>query len=113
MKDLAGKTAFVTGAASGIGLGIATALAHYGLTAMAAVMGTSDLLAPHLLLRRPPDCSWNHLGLQWLSKGVLFELFRFAGSYQLVSVLDVVYNSLIPVAILKCLARIQRAFMPS
>jgi NAD(P)-dependent dehydrogenase (short-subunit alcohol dehydrogenase family) len=28
MKDLGGKTAFVTGAASGIGLGIATALAQ-------------------------------------------------------------------------------------
>ena len=34
MKDLAGKTAFVTGAASGIGLGIATALAQAGLKVM-------------------------------------------------------------------------------
>ena len=31
MKDLGGKTAFVTGAASGIGLGIATALAQGGV----------------------------------------------------------------------------------
>ena len=31
MKDLAGKVAFVTGAASGIGLGIATALAQAGV----------------------------------------------------------------------------------
>jgi len=31
MKDLTGKTAFVTGAASGIGLGIATALARAGV----------------------------------------------------------------------------------
>jgi NAD(P)-dependent dehydrogenase (short-subunit alcohol dehydrogenase family) len=31
MKDLAGKTAFVTGAASGIGLGIATAFAQAGV----------------------------------------------------------------------------------
>jgi NAD(P)-dependent dehydrogenase (short-subunit alcohol dehydrogenase family) len=30
MKELAGKTAFVTGAASGIGLGIATAFAQAG-----------------------------------------------------------------------------------
>jgi len=29
MKDIAGKTAFVTGAGSGIGLGIATALAAW------------------------------------------------------------------------------------
>ena len=34
MKDLAGKTAFVTGAASGIGLGIATALAQAGAQVM-------------------------------------------------------------------------------
>jgi NAD(P)-dependent dehydrogenase (short-subunit alcohol dehydrogenase family) len=30
VKELAGKTAFVTGAASGIGLGIATAFAQAG-----------------------------------------------------------------------------------
>jgi NAD(P)-dependent dehydrogenase (short-subunit alcohol dehydrogenase family) len=34
MKDLANKTAFVTGAASGIGLGIATALAQAGAKVM-------------------------------------------------------------------------------
>jgi len=34
MKDLAGKTAFVTGAASGIGLGIVTALAQAGVKVM-------------------------------------------------------------------------------
>jgi len=34
MKDLSGKTAFVTGAASGIGLGIATALAQAGVRVM-------------------------------------------------------------------------------
>src|SRR6201988_2361143 len=34
MKEVAGKTAFVTGAASGIGLGIATALAQAGAKVM-------------------------------------------------------------------------------
>jgi NAD(P)-dependent dehydrogenase (short-subunit alcohol dehydrogenase family) len=34
MKDVAGKTAFVTGAASGIGLGIATALSQAGVKVM-------------------------------------------------------------------------------
>ena len=34
MKDLAGKTAFITGAASGIGLGVATALAQAGVKVM-------------------------------------------------------------------------------
>src|ERR1700741_4050072 len=36
MKDLAGKTAFITGAASGIGLGVATALAQAGVKVMLA-----------------------------------------------------------------------------
>ena len=31
MKDLAGKTAFITGAASGIGLGVSTRLAQAGV----------------------------------------------------------------------------------
>jgi NAD(P)-dependent dehydrogenase (short-subunit alcohol dehydrogenase family) len=50
MKDLAGKTAFVTGAASGIGLGIATALAQAGVKVMlcdieeaALAMAVADL----------------------------------------------------------------------
>jgi len=34
MKDLAGRTAFVTGAASGIGLGVSTALAQAGVKVM-------------------------------------------------------------------------------
>jgi NAD(P)-dependent dehydrogenase (short-subunit alcohol dehydrogenase family) len=34
MKDLVGKTAFVTGAASGIGSGIAAALAQAGVKVM-------------------------------------------------------------------------------
>jgi len=34
MKDLAGRTAFVTGAASGIGPGIATALSQAGVKVM-------------------------------------------------------------------------------
>jgi NAD(P)-dependent dehydrogenase (short-subunit alcohol dehydrogenase family) len=34
MKDLAGKTAFITGAASGIGLGVATRLAQAGIKVM-------------------------------------------------------------------------------
>jgi O-antigen/teichoic acid export membrane protein len=74
----------------------------YGLTAMAAVMGTSELLyltcCYFVSHRIVPQI---RLGLRWLSKDVLYELFRFAGSYQLVNLLEVVYNSLIPVAILR------------
>lgn len=74
----------------------------YGLAAMAAVMGFSELLylacCYFLAHRIVPQI---RLGVQWLSKDVLYELFRFAGSYQLVNLMEVVYNSLIPIAILR------------
>jgi O-antigen/teichoic acid export membrane protein len=75
---------------------------NYGLAAMAAVMGTSEVLyltCCYFVARGiVPQID---LGLRWLSKDVLYELFRFAGTYQLVSVLEVVYSSLIPVAVLR------------
>jgi O-antigen/teichoic acid export membrane protein len=74
----------------------------YGLTAMAAVMGISELVyltccyfAAHRIV---PEI---RLGIRWITKGVLYELFRFVGSYQLVNLLDIVYSSLIPIAILR------------
>ncbi len=74
----------------------------YGLAAMAAVMGASEFLylvccyfAAHRIV---PEI---RLGVRWLSRGVVYELVRFAGSYQLVNVLEVVYASLIPIAILR------------
>jgi NAD(P)-dependent dehydrogenase (short-subunit alcohol dehydrogenase family) len=45
MKDLAGKTAFVTGAASGIGLGIATELARAGVKVMLCDIEDAPLAA--------------------------------------------------------------------
>lgn len=36
MKDVAGKTAFVTGGASGVGLGMATVFARAGMNVVAA-----------------------------------------------------------------------------
>jgi O-antigen/teichoic acid export membrane protein len=74
----------------------------YGLFAMAAVMGTSELIyvsccyfASHRVV---PEI---RLGIEHISKDVLYELFRFAGSYQLVNVLEVLYASIIPLAVLK------------
>jgi NAD(P)-dependent dehydrogenase (short-subunit alcohol dehydrogenase family) len=45
MKDLAGKTAFVTGAASGIGFGIASALAQVGVKVMLCDIDEAALAA--------------------------------------------------------------------
>jgi len=74
----------------------------YGLAAMAAVMGSSELLyltCCYFASRRiVPQI---RLGVRWLTRDVFYELFRFAGSYQLVNLLDIVYYSLVPVAILR------------
>ena len=43
MKDLKGKTAFITGGASGIGLGIAKACAKYGMNVVIADMSQASL----------------------------------------------------------------------
>jgi NAD(P)-dependent dehydrogenase (short-subunit alcohol dehydrogenase family) len=52
MKNLAGKTAFVTGAASGIGLGIATALAQSGVKVMLCDIEENALAAAFEGLKR-------------------------------------------------------------
>lgn len=52
VKELAGKTAFVTGAASGIGLGIATALAQAGAKVMLCDIEDAALSAALEQLRR-------------------------------------------------------------
>lgn len=74
----------------------------FGLLAMAGIMGASELLyisccylASHRVV---PQI---RISLRHFSTGVLYELFRFAGSYQLVNLLEVLYASLLPVAILK------------
>ena len=88
MKDLAGKIAFVTGAASGIGLGIATALAQAGVKVMlcdieqaalaSAVEGLKRTNADvarygnvHILINNAgvggvgPYGTWNDAGWNW------------------------------------------------
>ena len=74
----------------------------YGLLAMSCIMGVSELIyviVCYFLSHRvvPQIC----VGFRSVTSGVLPELFRFAGSYQLVNVLEIVYASLLPFAILR------------
>lgn len=73
-----------------------------GLFAMASVMGVSELvyitccyLASHRVL---PDV---RVSVQSFDSSVLRELFRFAGSYQLLNLLEVLYSSIIPFTVLR------------
>jgi O-antigen/teichoic acid export membrane protein len=74
----------------------------YGLFAMSAIMGGSELIyvtCCYFASRRVlPQVI---VGPAFVSKDVLYELFRFAGSYQLVNVLEVLYVSIVPFAILR------------
>ena len=73
-----------------------------GLYAMAAVMGISELLyitACYVVSKRVvPEI---RLSLSHVTPKVLYELFRFAGSYQLVNLLEVLYGSILPFGILR------------
>jgi len=74
----------------------------YGLFAMALVMAASEIgfvFSCYLASKRVvPEI---RLKLAYLARSVLPELFRFAGSYQLVNVLEVLYGSIMPFAILR------------
>ena len=94
---------FSTCLAIGEAMGIIGVLhGGFGLAAMATVMGTSELvyLACCFFASRKivPQVQ---IGSQWLRKDAIYEIFRFGGSFQLVSVLEVVYNSLVPIAVLR------------
>jgi O-antigen/teichoic acid export membrane protein len=80
------------------------ALLHfgYGLLAMASVMGTSELgYVSCCFFASRKVMPQIHVGLRHFNRKVLPELVRFAGSYQLVSVLQVLYAAILPVTMLR------------
>lgn len=80
------------------------ALLHfgYGLFAMASVMAASEVgfvLSCYVGSRKIlPQV---RVAREFVTASVIPELFRFAGSYQLVNILEVLYVSILPVAILR------------
>ena len=74
----------------------------YGLFTMSAVMGASELLyitCCYVAARRiVPEIQ---VSVRHITTRALPELFRFAGSYQLVNILEVLYGSIVPFAILR------------
>jgi O-antigen/teichoic acid export membrane protein len=74
----------------------------YGLFAMALVMAASEVgFVASCYLASKRVVPQIRLGMEYLTKSTLPELFRFAGSYQLVNVLEVLYGSIMPFAILR------------
>ena len=74
----------------------------FGLFAMATVMGISELgfitccyiasrkIAPQIRVQT-----------RYVTRSVIPELIRYAGSYQMVNVLEVIYGAIVPIAVLR------------
>jgi O-antigen/teichoic acid export membrane protein len=80
------------------------AVLHYGmgLFAMATVMGLSELAfigCCYVAARKiAPQV---HVATRYITKAVLPELLRYAGSYQMVNMLEIVYQAVVPIALLR------------
>lgn len=74
----------------------------FGLVAMTLVMGVSELIFNFYCYaasrRIVPQM---RVSLEHFTKSAFPELIRFAGSYQLVNVLELAYNGILPLALLK------------
>lgn len=74
----------------------------YGLLAMTMTMGTSELIYIFLCYRASHRIvPQMHLSTEHFTKSVFPELLRFAGSYQLVNVLELGYGAILPIVLLK------------
>ena len=81
---------------------IALLHAHYGLFAMALVMGASELIyifcCYRMSRRIVPQM---HISVANFTPSLFPELIRFAGSYQMVNMLELFYRAIVPIALLK------------
>jgi len=94
---------FGTGFVVAEAIAIVAALHYgYGLLAMAWVMGVSEVgyvLCCSVVSRKVmPQI---HIKVKYVSSAVLGELARFAGSYQLVNLLQVLYAAILPLTVLR------------
>ena len=81
---------------------IAVLHAGFGILAMALVMGISELVyITACFFAARAVVPQVHLSVRNVRREVLYELFRFAGSYQLVNILEVLYASIVPLALLR------------
>jgi O-antigen/teichoic acid export membrane protein len=99
--DLARNFATVSTVAEAVGIVIVLHFG-YGLFAMASIMATSEVgfvLCCYVSSKKIlPQVRVSRM---FITRKVIPELVRFAGSYQLVNVLEVLYVSILPVAVLR------------
>ena len=74
----------------------------YGLLAMTLVMGISELIYIYCCYRASHSVVPQvHISTRHFTRGVFPELLRFAGSYQLVNVLELLYGAILPIVLLR------------
>lgn len=81
---------------------IALLHAGYGLFAMALIMGASELIyifcCYRMSRRIVPQM---HISVANFTPSLFRELIRFAGSYQMVNIMELFYRTIVPIALLK------------
>jgi len=99
--DLARKFTTIFTVAEAIAI-IILLRAGFGLFAMAAVMGLSEIgFVTCCFVASKRVVPQVHLSTKYVTKSVIPELFRYAGSYQLVNIMEVVYGAIVPIAMLR------------
>ncbi len=99
--DLARNFATAFTVAEAIAIVILLHFGH-GLFAMASVMAASEVgFVACCFVSAKRVVPQIHVARRYVTKTVIPELIRFAASYQLVNVLEVLYVSILPVAVLK------------
>jgi O-antigen/teichoic acid export membrane protein len=74
----------------------------YGLFAMACVMAASEVgFVFSCYIASKKIMPQIHVRTAFVTKTVVHELVRFAGSYQLVNILEILYGAIIPVTVLR------------
>jgi O-antigen/teichoic acid export membrane protein len=74
----------------------------YGLFAMAVVTSVSEIgYLACCYVSSKKVVPQIHVGMKYVTTTVIPELFRYAGSYQLVNILEVIYAAIIPIALLR------------
>src|SRR3984893_13087032 len=99
--DIARKLTTIFTIAEAVGIILVLRLG-FGLFAMAAVMGLSEVgFVGCCFVISKKIVPQIHVSPRYVTKDAVRELFRYAATYQLVNIMEVVYNAIVPITLLR------------
>lgn len=99
--DIARKLTTIFTIAEAVGIILVLRLG-FGLFAMAAVMGLSEVgFVGCCFVISKKIVPQVHVSPRYVTKGAVRELFRYAATYQLVNLMEVVYGAIVPITLLR------------